>query len=65
MRKVVVDELSVPGTIQGKNNLLPPTQCNSLLTDCDEGERKRVRRVLFKYSTWNLKNKDEICHHCL
>ncbi|XP_012673802.2 putative nuclease HARBI1 [Clupea harengus] len=47
--KEPVDEQSVLGTIQGDNDLQPPSQCNHHLTDCDEGEGKRVRRVLTKY----------------
>ncbi|KAF3850373.1 hypothetical protein F7725_020092 [Dissostichus mawsoni] len=43
--KEAVDDNSVLGTIQGEKDLQPPTQCNGYLTDCNEGEGKRVRRV--------------------
>ncbi|KAM9480709.1 putative nuclease HARBI1 [Clarias gariepinus] len=47
--KETVAEHTVLGTMQGDKDLQPPTQCNNYLTDCNEGEGKRVRRVLTKY----------------
>ena len=47
--KETVAEHTVLGTMQGDKDLQPPTQCNNHLTDCNEGEGKRVRRVLTKY----------------
>ncbi|XP_033977923.1 putative nuclease HARBI1 [Trematomus bernacchii] len=47
--KDAVDDQSVLGTIQAEKDLQPPTQCNGYLTDCNEGEGKRVRRVLTEY----------------
>ncbi|XP_060764084.1 putative nuclease HARBI1 [Neoarius graeffei] len=48
-----LDEQSVFGTIQGDTQ--PPTECNNYLTDCNEGEAKRVRRVITKYLTLKKK----------
>jgi hypothetical protein len=45
--KETVAERTVMGTIQSDNEWQPPTQCN--YTECNEGEGKRVRRVLTKY----------------
>ncbi|XP_033973718.1 putative nuclease HARBI1 [Trematomus bernacchii] len=47
--KEAVDVQSVLGTIQAERDLQPPTQSNRYLTDCNEGEGKRVRRVLTAY----------------
>lgn len=47
--KEAMDDHSVLGTIQGEKDSQPPTQCNRYLTDCNEGEGKRVRRVLTEY----------------
>nr|XP_055052491.1 putative nuclease HARBI1 [Misgurnus anguillicaudatus] len=47
--KETVAEHTVLGTMQGDKDLQPPTQCNNYLTDCNEGEGKRVRRVITKY----------------
>ncbi|XP_033985794.1 putative nuclease HARBI1 [Trematomus bernacchii] len=47
--KEAVDDQSVLGTIQGEKDFQPPTQCNRYLTDCNEGEGERVRRVLTAY----------------
>ncbi|XP_033973179.1 putative nuclease HARBI1 [Trematomus bernacchii] len=47
--KDAVDDQSVLGTIQAEKDLQPPTQCNGYLTDCNEGEGKRVRRVITAY----------------
>lgn len=47
--KEAVDDMSVMGTMQVEKESQPPTQCNSFLTDCNEGEGKRVRRVVMKY----------------
>ena len=44
-----MDDQSVLGTMQAEMDLQPPTQCNGYLTDCNEGEGKRVRRVLTAY----------------
>ena len=44
-----VDEQSGLGTIQRADDLQPPSQINNYLTDCNEMEGKRVRRVLTKY----------------
>ncbi|CAL9707842.1 unnamed protein product [Knipowitschia caucasica] len=44
-----VDEVSVMGTMRGELDSQPPTQCNNFRTDCNEGEGKRVRRVVMKY----------------
>ena len=45
--KETVAERTVMGTIQSDNEWKPPTQCN--YTECNEGEGKRVRRVLTQY----------------
>ncbi|KAA0708021.1 hypothetical protein E1301_Tti014367 [Triplophysa tibetana] len=42
-----VAEHSVLGAMQGDEDSQPPTLCNNILTDCNEGER--VRRVLTMY----------------
>lgn len=47
--KETVAEHSVLGSIEGDKDVQPPTQCNNYLTDGNEGEGKRVRRVLTKY----------------
>ena len=47
--KETVADHSVSGTIQCDNDLQPPLQRNNYITDCNEGEGKRVRRVLTKY----------------
>ncbi|KAM3867651.1 putative nuclease HARBI1 [Diretmus argenteus] len=47
--KEAVDDPHVLGTIQGERGSQPPTQCNRFLTDCNDGEGKRVRRVLTQY----------------
>lgn len=47
--KEPVDDVSLMGTVQSENNSQPQTQCNSYLTDCNEAEAKRVRRVVMKY----------------
>ena len=47
--KEAVDVQSVLGTIQAERDLQPPTQSNRYLTDCNEVEGKRVRRVLTAY----------------
>ncbi|XP_038163564.1 putative nuclease HARBI1 [Cyprinodon tularosa] len=47
--KETMDEVSVLGTMQGEMDSQPPTQSNNYVTDCNEGEGKRVRRVVMKY----------------
>ena len=47
--KEAVDEQNVSGTILGERASQPPTQSNRFRTDCNEGEGKRVRRVLTNY----------------
>ena len=47
--KETVADHSVSGAIQCDNDLQPPIQCNNYITDCNETEGKRVRRVLTKY----------------
>ena len=44
-----VNEQSVLETIDSAHNLQPPSEINNYLTDCNEMEGKRVRRVLTKY----------------
>ena len=47
--KETVADHSVSGAIQCDNDLQPPIQRNNYITDCNETEGKRVRRVLTKY----------------
>lgn len=47
--KESVDEVSVMGTMQSEKDSQPLTQSNSYLAECNEGEGKRVRRVVMKY----------------
>ncbi|KAM4555658.1 putative nuclease HARBI1 [Odontesthes bonariensis] len=48
-RSEAVDELSVVSALQRDQEVQPPTRNNSYLTDCNEAEGKRVRRVLTKF----------------
>ncbi|KAF3855322.1 hypothetical protein F7725_023377 [Dissostichus mawsoni] len=41
----------------GEKDLQPPTQSKRYLTDCNEGEGKRVRRVLAEYIDPYMKDK--------
>lgn len=51
---------SVLATIQCDNDLQPPVQHNNYVTDCNDEEGKRVRRVLTKYLDY-LQKTDQGC----
>lgn len=44
-----LEEQFVLSAIQDDQELQPPTQSNSFVTDCNEVEGKRVRRVVTKF----------------